>query len=175
MAGFDAAAFGAVPGFATVPDLVGAVATVLRVVDCLGAAFVAGVFATVDFRAAVSLVPARRLEPVVSLALAISVAVTAAFGSRDAVFCPAALRPDADFLAARFGFLVAPWVLVLKASATTASASSNVSYRVSIATFMVRSSFLRCAPEAPSPIGKPTIGCPSSTIVDPCAAHAARL
>jgi hypothetical protein len=124
---FDAAAFVAVPGSATAREVAGAVATALRVVDFLGGAFAVAAFATVAFRVALFLVPVRRLEPVASLRLAASVAVSAAFGSAGAALCLPGSRPDVAFFAPRFDFLVAPLVLVLKASATTASASSKVS------------------------------------------------
>ena len=123
---FDAAAFVAVLGSATVPEVAGAVATALRLVDFLGGAVVA-LFATVAFRAAVVLVPLRRLELVVLLGLAASVAASAAFASAGPAVCPPGLRPDFPCLAAPFGFLVAALALVSKASATTASASSKVS------------------------------------------------
>lgn len=124
---FDAAAVVVVPGSAVVADGVGAVATALRVVDFLGGAFVVTPFATVVFRAAVLLVPVRRLEPVVSLGLIASVTVSGAFGSAGADLLWPGLRPEVTFLSARFGFLVAPLALASKASATTASASSKVS------------------------------------------------
>jgi hypothetical protein len=123
---FDAADFVAVPGTATVPEVAGPVATALRLVDFLGGAVVA-LFATVAFRAALFLVPVRRLEPVVWLGLAASVAAAASFTSAPADLCPPGLAPEAACFAARFGFLVAPLALVSKASATTASASSKVS------------------------------------------------
>ena len=124
---FDAAAFVAVPGSTSVPDVAGSVATALRLVDFLGGAFVVAVLATVAFRATVLLVPARRLGLLVSLGLAASVAVSAAFGTVSAALCLPGLRPEVACLATRFGFLVAPLALVSKASATTASASSKVS------------------------------------------------
>jgi hypothetical protein len=123
---FDAAAFVAVPGSATVPEVAGPVATALRLVDFLGGAVVA-LFATVAFRPALFLVPVRRLEPVVSLGLAASVVAAASFASATAELWLPGLRPEAACLAARFGLLVAPLALVSKASATTASASSKVS------------------------------------------------
>jgi hypothetical protein len=125
---FDAAAFVAMPGTATVPEVAaGPVDTALRLVDFLGGAFVVAVFAAVALRAALFLVPVRRLEPVVSLGLAASVAASASFASATADLCPPGLAPEAACFAARFGFLVAPLALVSKASATTASASSKVS------------------------------------------------
>jgi hypothetical protein len=124
---FDTAACVAVPGSATALDVAGPVTTGLRVVDFLGGAFGVAVFATGAFRAGDFLAPARRLGSVVSLGLAVAVAVSAAFVSASAARCPPGLRPDVAFLAAGFGFLVAPLVLVPKASATTASASSKVS------------------------------------------------
>jgi hypothetical protein len=124
---FDTGGFVAVPSSARFPDVADVVATALRVVDFLGRAFVVAVFATAAFRAAVFPAPARCLEPATSLGLAISVAVSAAFGSTSAALCPPGLRPDVAFLAARCGSLVALTALVPKASATTASASSNVS------------------------------------------------
>lgn len=123
---FDAAAF-VVPGSATVPDAAGPVATALRVVDFLDRAVFAAVLSTVAFRAAVFLTPARRLEPVASLGLAASVAVLVASGSADMALRPRAFRPDVACLAWRVGWLVAALSLDPKASATTASASSNVS------------------------------------------------
>jgi hypothetical protein len=124
---FDPAAFVAVPGSPMVPEVAGAVATALRVVDFLGGAFVVALFATVAVRAAAFLVAVRRLEPVASLGLAAPVAVSAAFGSAGAALFRPGLRADVAFLSARFGFLVAPLALASKASATTASASSKVS------------------------------------------------
>ena len=61
-----------------------AAASALRVVAFLGAAFVVTLFAAVVLRAAVLLVPVRRLEPVVSVGLIASVTVSAAFGSAGA-------------------------------------------------------------------------------------------
>ena len=122
---FDAAAVVAVPDPATVPDVAGVVA--LRVVDFLGGAVVVALFATVARRAAVFLVPARRLELVVSVGLTASVAMSGAFGSAGAALFRPGLRPEVAFLSARLVLLVAPLALVSKASATTARASSKVS------------------------------------------------
>jgi hypothetical protein len=124
---FDAAACIAVPGSATAPEVAGPDATALPVVAFLDGAFGVVVFATVAVRAAVFLAFAPRLEAGVSLGFVVPVAVSAAFGSASAARCPPGLRPGVAFLAAGFGFLVAPLALVPKASATTASASSNVS------------------------------------------------
>ena len=134
---------------------------------------VAEAFAAVAFRGVLFLVAVRRVEPVASLGLAAPVAVSTAVDSAGAALFRPGLRADAVFLSAPFGFLVAPLALASKASATTASASSKASYRVSIVTFMVRSRFLCCGPRGACTIGKPTIGCPSLTIVASCVARAA--
>jgi len=124
---FDAEAFVAVPGFAMVPDEADPVASALRVADFLGVAVFAAVLLTVAFRAAVFRAPAPRLEPFAPLGVAASVAVLAASGSADTARRPRSFWPDVAFLVGRFGLLVALLLLDPKASATTASASSNVS------------------------------------------------
>ena len=124
---FDAAPCVALPGSVAVPDVADPGATALRVVDFLTGAFLAAVLSTVAVRAVVLPARARALEPVASLGLAGSVAVLAASGPASKALRPRCFRRDVDFLVGRCSMLVAPLAFDPKASATTASASCNVS------------------------------------------------
>jgi len=133
---FDAAAFVADPGSATVTDVAAPLCAALRGVD-LGGEFLAVVFVTVALWEVAFPALTRRLVPFRSLVLPDSVAVLAASGSAGTAPGPRFLRPDVACLAGRFGLMVEALPFVSKASATTARASSNVSWRVSMAIFMV--------------------------------------
>jgi hypothetical protein len=119
---FDGAAFAAVSGSAALA-VAGPVVTDFRVVACLGGAFLAVVFRTVAFRAAAFLVRPRRLEPFASLGAVDGVRVLALSGSAGTPVRARCFRLEV----ARSGLSVEVLPCDPKASATTASASSNVS------------------------------------------------
>jgi hypothetical protein len=143
---FDAAALAAVPASTTVSDVADLGATVLRDVGFLGGAFLTAVRLSVAVRAAAFLVALGGLEAFAPAGLADSAIVLAPSRPAGTALRPRCFRPEVARFAGRFGSPVAPLPLDPKASVTTASASSNVSWRVSIVACILRSSFLRSRP-----------------------------
>lgn len=122
-----AAAFLAGPGWGTVADVVALDAVDLRAGDFLGGELFATGFATVAFREVVFRVLARRVEPLDLLGAPDAEAGATSAGAAGTALACRALRPGVACFAGRFALLLGPLPLGANASATTASASSNVS------------------------------------------------